>query len=107
MSKGSADLFDGDVASANLYSASSGVASKTIDSGTKTLSSGSGEIDTGISKSRAETFQVNVTSVSDGAEIGVTVRGGSSTWLAQFEETTTSVGNPEVDYSIERFETRA
>jgi hypothetical protein len=70
-------------------------------SGSTTLSSGAGTVDTGVSTD-SDHYDVNVNPGS--ADIAVSLDGSGSNYVIHFEENSTSVGNPTVDYQLLRSE---
>lgn len=97
---GSADQFVGSTGTSDLFTVDGGVEPRTVAEGTITLSSGSGQIDTGVDKRSKRTFYVLIGPSTDGAEVGITMLRQSGTYVAQIDETSTSVGNPTIDYEI-------
>ena len=70
-------------------------------SGSTTLSSGSGTVDTGVATD-SDHYDVNVN--PGAADIAVSLDGSGSNYVIHLEENTTSVGNPTVDWQLIRSE---
>ena len=70
-------------------------------SGSTTLSSGAGTVDTGVSTD-GDHYDVNVN--PGAADIAVSLDGSGSNYVIHLEENTTSVGNPTVKYQLLRSE---
>jgi len=73
----------------------------TAASGSTTLSSGAGTVDTGIATD-GDHYDVNVN--PGAADIAVSLDGSGSNYVIHLEENTTSVGNPTVKYQLVRSE---
>lgn len=75
-----------------------------IDSGSVTLSSGVATVDTGVPTSETATFGVFLGPATGDADVAADVRSdsGTQTYVIDIQETDTSVGNPSVEYDVER-----
>lgn len=75
-----------------------------VASGAVALSSGVVSIDTGVASSETATFYVALGPDTQDAEVAADIRddSGSSTYQVDIQETDTSVGNPTVNYDVER-----